>query len=96
MWRMNVRWLLLFSALLASTVTAADVIRPKVVVVTMFEAGDDTGDRPGEFQFWVEREKLTRSLPFPQGYRDLRTNADGSVLGVVTGVGTARSAATIQ
>ncbi len=96
MWRMNVRWLLLFSALLASTVTAADVIRPKVVVVTMFEAGDDTGDRPGEFQFWVEREKLTRSLPFPQGYRDLRTNADGSVLGVVTGVGTARSAATIM
>lgn len=74
----------------------AGVIRPKVVVVTMFEAGDDTGDRPGEFQFWVEREKLTRAWPFPQGYRDLRTNADGSVLAVVTGVGTARSAATIM
>lgn len=77
-------------------VEGADVIRPKVVVVTMFEAGADTGDRPGEFQFWVEREKLTRVWPFPQGYRDLRTNADGSVLGVVTGVGTARSAATIM
>jgi purine nucleoside permease len=74
----------------------AGVIRPKVVVVTMFEAGADTGDRPGEFQFWVEREKLNRVWPFPQGYRDLRTNADGSVLGVVTGVGTARSAATIM
>ena len=93
---MNVRLLVLFSALLASTVATAEVIQPKVVVVTMFEAGEDTGDRPGEFQFWVEREKLTRTLPFPQGYRDLRTNADGSVLGVVTGVGTARSAATIM
>jgi purine nucleoside permease len=77
-------------------VPAAEILRPKVVVVAMFEAGEDTGDRPGEFQFWVEREKLTRVLPFPQGYRDLRANADGSVLGVVTGVGTARSAATIM
>ena len=76
--------------------TAAEVIRPKVVVVTMFEAGQDTGDRPGEFQYWVEREALTRVHPFPQGYRDLRSNADGSVLGVVTGVGTAKSAATIM
>jgi purine nucleoside permease len=75
---------------------SAEVVRPKVVVVAMFEPGEDTGDRPGEFQFWVEREKLTRVWPFPQGYRDLRSNADGSVLGVVTGVGTARSAATIM
>lgn len=68
----------------------------KVVVVAMFEPGADEGDRPGEFQFWVEREGLERVHAFPQGYRDLRSNADGSVLGVVTGVGTARSAATIM
>ncbi len=80
----------------AAPAAAADVLRPKVVVVAMFEPGADTGDQPGEFQLWVEREKLTRVLPFPQGYRDLRTNADGSVLGVVTGVGTAKSAATIM
>ncbi len=76
--------------------SAAEPIRAKVVVVAMFESGADTGDRPGEFQLWVEREKLTQVLPFPQGYRDLRPNADGSVLGVVTGVGTAKSAATIM
>ena len=69
--------------------SAAEPIRPKVVVVAMFESGADTGDRPGEFQLWVEREKFTQVLPFPQGYRDLRPNADGSVLGVVTGVATA-------
>lgn len=67
----------------------------KVVVVAMIELGNDIGDRPGEFQYWVERKKLDRVLPFPQGYRDLRLNDEG-VLGVVTGVGTARAAATIM
>jgi purine nucleoside permease len=67
----------------------------KVVVVAMFEIGDDTKDRPGEFQLWVERRKLDQVIPFPQGYRDLRMDKEG-VLGVVTGVGTARAAATIM
>lgn len=92
-------WLVGIAAMIgcaALNLSGATVIRPKVVVVAMFEAGQDTGDQPGEFQFWVEREKLTEVLPFPQGYRDLRVNADGSVLGVVTGVGTAKSAATIM
>ncbi len=67
----------------------------KVVVVTMFERGEDSGDAPGEFQLWVEREKLTRRLAFPQGFRDLRTNGDG-VLAICTGVGTAKAAASIM
>src|SRR5262249_20201762 len=50
---------------------------------------------PGEFQYWVEREKLDRVLPFPAGHHDLRMNARG-VLGAVTGVGTAKAAATIM
>jgi hypothetical protein len=36
----------------------------KVVVVTMFEIGQDTGDAPGEFQFWRERRKLDVRIPF--------------------------------
>lgn len=90
------RRVLLVMFLGAAGLPAADVIRPRVVVVTMFEPGEDTGDAPGEFQLWVEREKLTRTWAFPQGYRDLRSTADGSVLGIVTGVGTARSAASIM
>lgn len=74
----------------------AEVIRPRVVVVTMFEQGADTGDAPGEFQFWVEREKLARVLPFPAGHRDLRLNADGSVLALVTGMGNSNAAASIM
>ena len=34
----------------------------------------DTGDAPGEYQYWVEREHLSTVLPFPQGYHDLRLN----------------------
>lgn len=68
-------------------------LRPKVVIVTFFEIGDDSGDKPGEFQHWVEREKLTERLPFPVGIRDLRHNADGSILAINTGMGTARSTA---
>ena len=67
----------------------------KVVVVAMFERGADTGDQPGELQYWVERNHLDRVIPFPQGYHDLRMNRDG-VLAVLTGVGTAKSAAAIM
>lgn len=67
----------------------------KVVVVTMFEVGADTGDTPGEFQTWVEKERLDRVFPFPQGGHNLRMNSDG-VLGMVTGVGTARAAASVM
>src|SRR5437667_2262588 len=77
------------------TARAERRIPVKVVVVTMFERGADIGDEPGEFQYWVERDKLDRVYPFPQGYRDLRMNRQG-VLGVVTGVGTAKAAATIM
>jgi purine nucleoside permease len=67
----------------------------KVVVVTMFEAGADTGDRPGELQYWVERNRLEKTLPFPQAYHDLRMNGDG-VLAVLTGMGTAKAAGSIM
>lgn len=87
---------LVLGLLLSGFVFGAEKKIPvKVVVVTMFELGADTGDRPGEFQFWVERAKLDRVIPFPMGWRDLRMNADG-VLGVCTGVGTAKAAATIM
>jgi purine nucleoside permease len=70
-------------------------IRIKVVVVTMFEPGEDLGDKPGEFQLWVEREHLDQVLPLAAGYHHVRLNKDG-VLGMVTGVGTAKAAASVM
>lgn len=83
------------ACVLSSPAFAQAPIEVKVVVVTMFERGADTGDGPGEFQYWVEREKLDRVFPFPQGWRNLRMN-DAGVLAICTGVGTARAAASIM
>jgi purine nucleoside permease len=83
-------------AVLVPLGAAAEVIRPKVVVVTMFEMGQDTGDAPGEYQYWVEREKLDRVIPLPAAYHDVRVNADGSVIAVVTGMGNSNAAASIM
>ena len=56
----------------------------KVVVVTTFEVGTDTGDKPGEFQYWVEREKLDQKMVVPGVTHPVLTNGKG-VLGVVSG-----------
>src|SRR5580693_6645869 len=73
----------------------ASPIPVKVVVVTMFERGEDTGDAPGEYQLWVEREHLDRVIPVPAGFHHVRMNDDG-VLGMLTGIGTARAAASVM
>jgi purine nucleoside permease len=67
----------------------------KVVVVAMFEVGNDTGDAPGELQYWVERDHLDRIYPLPAAYHAARMNGDGE-MAVLTGQGTAHAAATIM
>ncbi|ACE84903.1 purine nucleoside permease [Cellvibrio japonicus] len=79
--------------------TAAVVAAPipvKFVVVTMFEIGEDTGDKAGEFQLWKERQKLDTRFPFPNGYHDIYMNETTGVMGIVTGIGTAYSTASIM
>jgi len=61
----------------------------------MFEIGEDTGDRPGELQYWVERDNLDRVFPLPAGYHSIRMNSEGE-MAVLTGQGTAHAAATIM
>jgi purine nucleoside permease len=86
---------LLFLIFSAASALAAPPIPVKVVVISLFEPGADKGDIPGEYQYWVEREHLDHVYPFPQGFHDLRMNDQG-VLGVLTGVGTARAASSIM
>lgn len=81
------RWLVGIVCLLAPLAQAQEKPWPvKVVVVTTFEPGEDTGDVPGEFQYWVEREHLDEKLAFPGGVRPLRINKTHDVLGIVTGM----------
>jgi purine nucleoside permease len=70
-------------------------LQVKVVVVAMFEQGADTGDAPGELQYWVERDHLDRIYPLPAGYHPVRMNGDGE-MAVLTGAGTAHAASTIM
>ena len=74
----------------AQTNTRTAVIRPKVVVVVYFEVGKDTGDTPGELQFWVERDHLDRVINVPGMSRSIRANADGSELAMAVGPGNIR------
>src|ERR1700733_13943036 len=66
------------------------VLRPKVVVVAYFEVGADTGDTPGELQFWVERDHLDRVINVPGMSRPIRANADGSEIAMAVGPGNIR------
>jgi purine nucleoside permease len=94
------RWLFAagISLLSIGCATVREAPRPievKVVVVTMFEIGADSGDTAGEFQLWHERQKLNERLPFAH-HHDLFLNRESGVLALVTGIGTANSASAVM
>ena len=81
----SLRPLLVFFAALGSAATAVPApLAVKVVVVTTFEVGADTGDQPGEFQLWAEREKFDRKLMVPGMVHPVYANDQGE-LAVVSG-----------
>jgi purine nucleoside permease len=61
----------------------------------MFEQGADTGDAPGELQYWVERDHLDQIYPLLAGYHPVRMNDQGE-MAILTGAGTAHAAATVM
>src|SRR5882762_5994252 len=67
----------------------------KVVVVSMYQIGKLTDDKPGEAHLWVERQKLDRVLPFPLGEYELRMN-DAGLLLICTGGGVTNSSTSIM
>jgi purine nucleoside permease len=74
---------------------AAAPVPVKVVVVAMYENGKPTGDDPGEFQFWIERQKLAHEMPFPLGEYPLYMN-DAGLLAICTGGGITNAATSIM
>ncbi len=63
------------------------VLHPRAVIVSYFEIGADTGDTPGELQFWVERDHLDRVIAVPGMSRPVRANAAGTEIAVAVGPG---------
>ena len=64
--------------------------RNQIVLITMYELSGE--DRPGEFQYFCEAEGLRPKYPLPAGAFDVWAN-DKGVVGLVVGVGAAKSAA---
>ncbi|MEM8866941.1 MAG: purine nucleoside permease [Verrucomicrobiota bacterium] len=84
--------LLLLAACLSTNFLAA-AIPIKVVVVSMFEIGEDTGDIPGEFQFWIERNEV-KKMEAPLGWRDYYLRDDGLLI-ICTGGGVTNAATSL-
>jgi purine nucleoside permease len=84
--------------LLAGAARGADAPIPvKVVIVTTFETDYNnpkgTGASNGEASRWIERLHMDRVFPLAAGFRPVHMNADG-VMEIMTGMATARAAAT--
>src|SRR5882672_12534887 len=80
---------------LQTTPSRAAPLPVKVVVVTMYQIGKLTDDKPGEAHLWVERQKLNHVLPFPLGEYELRMN-DAGLLLICTGGGVTNSSTSIM
>ena len=73
---LSVGWLVAGVFALSSPADATP-IPVKFVVVANFENGQDAGDKPGEYQFWVEREHLDETLPVRGATGVIRRNSHG-------------------
>lgn len=66
----------------------------KLVIVAAFEPSE-TSPVPGEIRRWCEGLRLHERIPFTHGYQALYSDGAG-VLGIVTGMGSVRAAASIM
>ncbi len=94
--RFRQSFLILFLLLSFVVPVFAEPIPVKVMVLSMFEVGKNSGDFAGEFQHWyTEYFDKAASFDVKGAYAPLFVNKDG-VAGTVTGMGKARSAATLM
>jgi purine nucleoside permease len=83
----------LFACISSGLAAASAIAAPlevRVVVVTAFEIGADTGDKAGEFQAWAQ--VMPQKIPFKVGFRDLRYDPAKKTLLLSTSMGTNRAA----
>ena len=79
-----------------SPALADDPIKVKVFIGSMFEIGQNTGDRAGEFQHWYERY-FAQSKPMSvKGALNPVYCNDAGVCGSVLGMGKVASSSSVQ
>jgi purine nucleoside permease len=80
----------------ASPALADEPIKVKVFIGSMFEIGQNTGDRAGEFQHWYERYfAQAKPIPVKGALNPVYCNDDG-VCGSVLGMGKVASSSSVQ
>ena len=79
-----------------ATAGSAEPFKVKVFIGAMFEIGENSGDRAGEFQHWYERY-WTKAEPrdIPGAIAPAYCNDDG-ICGAVLGMGKVNAAASMQ
>ena len=81
---------------LSGPLSAQEPVKVKVFVASMFEIGENSGDRAGEFQHWYERYWAKSEPIVTRGaLNPVFCNADG-VCGAVLGMGKVSSSASMQ
>jgi purine nucleoside permease len=81
---MSILRYLLPAVIISAAHASADPIPVKVAIVVTFEVGADRGDRPGEFQYWAERENWPQQIVVPGVDHPVLTDGNGTI-GVVSG-----------
>jgi purine nucleoside permease len=80
----------------ASSAYAEQPIKVKVFIGTMFEIGQNSGDKAGEFQHWYQRYfSQSKSITVKGALTPVYCNDDG-VCGSVLGMGKVASSASVQ
>jgi purine nucleoside permease len=92
------RWILLALVLLAAPAQAAAKrpIEVRVVIVTTWESFKDGKDQGGELHAWQTKWPLATAIPFPVGVHPLQYDPKTHVLAILTGMATARAAASVM
>ncbi|MEO7337996.1 MAG: purine nucleoside permease [Caldimonas sp.] len=89
-------WVAMLGSIAGLPAQAAEPVKVKVFVAAMFEIGQNTGDRAGEFQHWYERYWTSATaLPVRGALNPVFCNADG-VCGAVLGMGKVSSSSSMQ
>ena len=85
-----------FATLCLASASSAEPVKVKVFIGSMFEIGENSGDRAGEFQHWFDRYwSEAEPLAVPGAIAPAYCNEDG-ICGAVLGMGKVNAAASMQ
>ena len=88
---------ILFSLSPFNVVKAAEIITPKILIVTMFQLGDPLDPKSaGEATIWVQTHQLNKTIPIVGSKSPLYCNEKKEMCLVTTGVGTTNAAMTMM